>query len=154
MLAEGIITDVGPSQRLAPDISAPLCSLMEGYVNLSTPRVRLKDIFGFIYAFVVAGLLMRLGSLSWIVRRIRRRTRSLRKFQTVGSHDSNPGRKVQERVAIYRLLRAFAFTTSDACLMNTLALGEFLHRSGIPVRHVFGVMTNLRIPPMSAGDSG
>jgi hypothetical protein len=116
-------------------VAAPTAALIDGYSDVSI-HIGARDLACFATAALSAKLLLRRVSLERIARRIR--ARRLRR-RSDGPPDID---RLQSLVAGFAKMRTFAFTASNECLFDSLALSEFLSLYRIFPDWVFGVTTN------------
>jgi transglutaminase superfamily protein len=101
------------------------------------PKIRIRHIAAFLKAVLSAKWRLRFGHIETTVRHVAER-RAKRRLPSV-PQDSESSR---ELVEIFRKLRPLAMGRRDQCLLNSLALIEFLAAFGIfPAWH-FGVRMN------------
>jgi hypothetical protein len=103
----------------------------------SRPRVTAGDVARVTRAILTAVLLLRCCSIHRIVQRILSRKRQSAR------EASNAWKQAQlaDRVARFERLRPLFFSARDACLLDSLALLEFLASHGMHADWVFGVRT-------------
>ena len=101
-------------------------------------KVRLRDVLSFLRALVTAFLMLRCRPLSAVARRAQRLpTRCVRAIDL--------GR-ARELVTLYTYIRMFVFERRGRCLLDSLALLEFLAAHGVRAQWVIGV----RVRPFAA----
>jgi Transglutaminase-like superfamily len=117
----------------SPPIPHPRSQLIHGYLGNSV-KPRYRDIARCLLAIGISRFLLRACSLKTIATKIRARPTTLP--TSVNAED------LKHYVGIFQ--RVFKITTqaSDACLLNTIALGEFLAKNHIYPNYIFGVTTN------------
>jgi hypothetical protein len=98
-----------------------------------TASISTKDLLDFSWAVVMAALWLRMRSIEKTVRHVQGRKR---RTQSTGFYDQ---RALARAISVFVRLRPFIFTSRDKCLLETLALGEFLSRKGIFPTWVFAV---------------
>ena len=100
-------------------VGAPTAALIDGYADVTTSTAA-KDLACFATAALSAKLLLRRFSLEKIARRVAAR-RLRRKSDAPPDID-----RLRCLVAGFAKMRTFAFTASNECLFDSLALSEFL----------------------------
>jgi hypothetical protein len=100
------------------------------------PRIRFGHVAAFLKAAAVAKMLLRLGRIEATVMRItNRRIRS-------ASPAPQYSEEVRDLVEIFRKLRPLTMRRKDRCLLNSLALIEFLAAFNVFPAWYFGVRMN------------
>lgn len=117
-------------------LPAPSSSIDSRAVVCGT-RATLPGAWRFLLSVALAQHWLRRLTLERIAHRVRaRRTTAADPFDpTVASRLVAP-------LAVFELLRPFAFTARDRCLFDSLALVDFLARHGLRAHWVVGVRTN------------
>jgi hypothetical protein len=106
------------------------------------PSIRWAHVWRFVLAWMIANAQLRIWSIEYIVRRAERRKR-LARLRPSGNDRSisHRGEEVEELVGIFYRLRPFLFTATEACLLHSLVLIEFLSRFNVYPTWTFGVKT-------------
>jgi hypothetical protein len=135
LMEKGILIDTHNDGKDAAPVDVPVCRIeLVADTFDESPRVGLRAMFRFVRAAFIARLLLKNRSLEYVVERARvrreRRSTSPRAFDARRAHDL---------VARYAALRPFFFSAKDACLLDALALSEFLAAYRLFPRWVFGV---------------
>jgi hypothetical protein len=113
----------------------PTMALIDGYTDVAT-WITARDLACFITAALTAKLLLQWTPLHKIAQRVR--SRRLRR-QSDMALDID---RLQHLVAGFTRMRTFAFTASNECLFDSLALSEFLSLYGLFPHWLFGVTAN------------
>jgi Transglutaminase-like superfamily len=122
-----------PAQPLA--LERPHRALIEWELD-SRPRVRAADWVGFIRAILIAKYSLKHQALFEIVERVR-----IRKAQRGRDAERLDVERVRSLVGAFLCLRPLLFAGRSQCLLDSLALLEFLAPHGIFPTWVFGVQT-------------
>lgn len=113
--------------------------LIEGYSDINS-RISLVDIVLFVAALTTAFVLLRATSLERIVQRSqhRRERMNQRAADSSSEFDYDAARR---HTIVFRRLRPFFYTAREACMFDSIALGEFLAYRGLYPNTVIGVRT-------------
>lgn len=98
------------------------------------PAVRLRHVAAFAVAFAKARFMLRFGHIGRTARRVTRRREAKRRPRDIED--------ARELVEIFRKVRPLFMSRRDKCLLDALALIEFLARFDIYPSWNFGVRTN------------
>ena len=135
LLERGLLTSRTTRSKTVrhTDLDAPDCDLLDQYW-LEQPSIRLRHVIQFAAACTSASFLLRTCSLNRIVQLLVRRKQGC-------VADDLDSEAVTELVTIYFALRPLLFQGKDACLLDSLALFDFLLRYGMKPTWVIGVMS-------------
>lgn len=122
--------DLDLSQGLTPDIGKPY---------RATAHIRRS--LRFVRSVASAACWIRCRSLQSIARDVARRRIRLRGPRAEGNEANAAIEAMKPALAAYDALRPFVFTARDECLLDSLALLNFLSHDGIAPRWVLGVRT-------------
>jgi hypothetical protein len=114
------------------EFEMPVSEHLDADVN---PRLCRASVAAMLVSSLTAAISLRYRSLDRIANRIRRRR------QTSDDHRSLDIDEIKRLVSVFDYLRPFFFSARHACLLQSLALIEFLSRSGFFPSWVFGVRT-------------
>jgi hypothetical protein len=117
----------------------------------SVPRVRLSladddcdadvsliDACTLLRAWITAKTILRLGSLEWVVRRVKtRRDRGL----LCGTRVPFDAERARELLKVFRRLRPLIYSATDQCILDSLTLLELFAANDFFPAWIFGVMT-------------
>jgi hypothetical protein len=132
LVEAGILTTNESAGRAAAPVTRSAISATS--VDSSVPRAfRTRDVLNFVVAVAIAYGLLRFVSMKTIVERVEREKRALR-----GEFDSDHAAALAE---LFRRMRPFLFTSKGRCLLQALALVQFLARYGQTAHWMFGVKT-------------
>lgn len=118
-----------------PGVEEPVSSL-NALDLMPVPEVSAGQVLRFVRAVAGAALALRCRSIESIARRVVSRQHQL---GLLG--DPHSPRSVLQAVAAYEWLRPLMLTARDRCLLDSLALVNFLASAGIASRWVIGVKT-------------
>ncbi|MEJ0038875.1 MAG: lasso peptide biosynthesis B2 protein [Gammaproteobacteria bacterium] len=136
LLAAGLL--VGDPRAGKPasqaDTTVPTTALIEGYARADAP-IRVRDLIRFVIAVVRARWQLRFRSLESVARRV-----EWRRLAHPPNHKT-PGREsIRTLVSVYRRLRPLLLTANQHCLLDSLALCEFLAAHRYYPAWIFGVV--------------
>jgi len=139
---DGLLTaDRQPDQsRVSATVPRARVALTDGIESPGT-RVRPREVFLFAYAVARSRILLKFCRFERVTKYARGRR------QQIGSDPLNDGidtdtlSQLKQRVHTFTHLRPLAFSGRDACLLETLALSEFLGYYKMFPAWVFGVAT-------------
>ena len=117
----------------APPRLAPLELELIPWCEMSSCHVNLRYVLRFLQSVLSAALMLKFMPLSAIVERARRRRESCAEGRPF---DAEAARKL---VGVYTHLRPFLYGQKGRCLLDSLALLEFLARDGVYPTWVVGV---------------
>jgi hypothetical protein len=118
-----------PRQPSQPELELiPWC-------EMDSAQVSLRNAFRFLHSVLMVAMMLRFRSLSAIVARARRR-RDLHTGDRLASFDLEAARNL---VSAYSHMRPFLYGQKGRCLLDSLALLEFLARGGLYPMWVVGV---------------
>lgn len=124
----------------APVIDTVLIHTLLNDKKYARPVIRIGDVVNFLVANLSAALMLRHWKIAKTVGHVHRR--KSRGVQSAGSVSQLSGiDRIRDRVRVFRLLRPFLFAGRDRCMLNSLALVEFLARYDVFPTWVFGVKT-------------
>jgi hypothetical protein len=152
LLASGLLSaKSSPRMHLLPVAIDTVSAVLPKADFDHRPKLRLHHVLHFVRALTRATLSLKCQPIHRIVERVRmRKTAALAGIIATGVGNPCTGRAAAQDAAlepvrsltvIYKLLRVFAFTAKDACLLDSLALVEFLARYRVFPDWVFGVQT-------------
>ncbi len=119
------------------DLAFPRAALFDLYTDTAV-HISIKDIIRFFIAIVSACALLRCRTMKQITDRIASR-RVTQSAHIEYSSSRSTDHKMREIAGKFERLRALFYTSSDACLFDTLVLAEFLARYGYFPKLVFAV---------------
>ena len=133
LIARGLLVSDAASGKPATPVAAMSPRRAAGTDYLTEPLAASRqDIANALKAFTVACYMKRYWHLSHIIARVR--TRNV-------VHSDMPYEALRF-TALFERLRPLLYPANDACLFDSLVLGEFLARYGIFPRWMFGVQAN------------
>lgn len=143
LLAEQMVTD-GLLIRASSDSRRPntreiekaRVALLPGYQR-KVPPIYLHHVMRAVRASLTARLLLRARSFEYVVRRFERRNCAHRDNEA-GARNSSI-ESLRELASIFDRIRPWLYTAKDACLLDSLTLGEFLVGYNFYPAWVFGV---------------
>lgn len=138
LVQKGFLTRSETKGKLPPSAIAPaedsIATIKRS--ELGHP-IRLRDVMRFVRAFNCAAHDLRLARLKNIVTRLDRRRTSLTTFNDRGA----PIEQARHLAGMFRRLRPWAYSARSACLLDSVALVEFLSYYGFTASLVIGVNT-------------
>lgn len=152
LLSSGLLSpDASPRMRLSPVATETAGALLPHTDFDRRPRLHLNHVLNFACALMGAAVSLKCRPIHRIVERVRAR-KEVGLATGAAPGDANPCARVpcgegsalepvRSLTIIYKLLRIFSFTAKDACLLDSLALIEFLARYEVFPDWVFGVQT-------------
>lgn len=131
-----IVTAPSAGRARSAQLPAPLSST-DSREMVGGTRTTLPSVWRFLLSVAVARRWLRRLTLEGIERRLRsRRTAIAVPFDPITAN------QLVAPLAVFDLLRPFAFTARNRCLFDSLALVDFLARHGLHAHWVVGVKTN------------
>ena len=136
LLSKGLLTkSIADGKKAQPtSIDSAILDLHREYRSI--PSVHISQFGRFLVSSMTAFLMLRIRSLEQIVQSVENKKTSRKR----NVNEADLGRTL-ELVLVYQALRPFFFRGKDACLVDSLALLEFLRRHGVHTTWVIGVMT-------------
>lgn len=130
LVREGIIVEGAIGRTLIASDRAQTELLSEGITSLGTDPIKVAEVGRFVRSLNTA-------------RRLRRQTHLRTQFELAATWKSSSAQVTPALVAAkgakFQSLAPFFFSTHNACLLRSLALLNFLFRSGVCADWVFGV---------------
>jgi Transglutaminase-like superfamily len=142
LIDEGLLTTSLSNGKVAVPVKLPEVSeaLLGNYID-APHRIQLGQIRNFLISASSAALMLRWRSMESTVRHLKKRRGGQGARRDVFSIAA-----AREAVRAFDWLRPFAFSARNGCLMDSLALVEFLARENMFARWVIGV----RVHPFEA----
>lgn len=135
----GIIVraDPSPGQSLIRKPAATAReALLDAFAARETPVIRPTHVITFLRSIVFTRFILKRRPFEALLHNLRRR-----KERGTASLPTAPVARLRELVATFLWLRPFAYSESDACLYDSIALTDFLYRQRIFPELVIGVRT-------------